>query len=122
MKIKVAINGFGRIGRTILRAHYENKKKHDLTIVAINGSGNAADNAHLLKYDSTHGKFNEDGSGIWAGYEPADQNEEKVIGVKCSNCALYAGGNVCEIIAMEVEPEGKCRFAVIPNGIVKKKK
>ena len=60
MKIKVAINGFGRIGRTILRAHYENKKKHDLEIVAINGSGNANDNAHLLKYDSTHGKFNEE--------------------------------------------------------------
>ncbi|MGI9083359.1 MAG: type I glyceraldehyde-3-phosphate dehydrogenase, partial [Candidatus Fonsibacter lacus] len=60
MTIKVAINGFGRIGRTILRAHYENKKKHDLEIVAINGSGNAQDNAHLLKYDSTHGKFNED--------------------------------------------------------------
>ena len=55
MKIKVAINGFGRIGRTILRAHYENKKKHDLEIIAINGSGNAEDNAHLLKYDSTHG-------------------------------------------------------------------
>ena len=59
MKIKVAINGFGRIGRTILRAHYENKKKHNLEIVAINGSGNAKDNSHLLKYDSTHGKFNE---------------------------------------------------------------
>ena len=59
MRIKVAINGFGRIGRTILRAHYENKKKHNLEIVAINGSGNAEDNAHLLKYDSTHGKFNE---------------------------------------------------------------
>lgn len=59
MTIKVAINGFGRIGRTILRAHYENKKKHDLAIVAINGSGNAESNAHLLKYDSTHGKFNE---------------------------------------------------------------
>jgi len=54
MTFKVAINGFGRIGRTILRAHYENKKKHDLEIVAINGSGNADDNAHLLKYDSTH--------------------------------------------------------------------
>ncbi len=49
MTFKVAINGFGRIGRTILRAHYENKKKHDLEIVAINGSGNADDNAHLLK-------------------------------------------------------------------------
>jgi glyceraldehyde 3-phosphate dehydrogenase len=60
MKIKVAINGFGRIGRTILRAHYENKKKHDLEIIAINGSGSAEDNSHLLKYDSTHGKFNEE--------------------------------------------------------------
>ncbi len=60
MTFKVAINGFGRIGRTILRTHYENKKKHDLEFVAINGSGNAQDNAHLLKYDSTHGKFNED--------------------------------------------------------------
>jgi glyceraldehyde 3-phosphate dehydrogenase len=58
MTIKVAINGFGRIGRTVLRAHYENKKKHDLEIIAINGSGNAKDNSHLLKYDSTHGKFN----------------------------------------------------------------
>jgi len=57
MKIKVAINGFGRIGRTILRAHYENKKKHDLEIVAINGSGDPENKAHLLKYDSTHGRF-----------------------------------------------------------------
>jgi glyceraldehyde-3-phosphate dehydrogenase/erythrose-4-phosphate dehydrogenase len=53
MTFKVAINGFGRIGRTILRAHYENKKKHGFEIVAVNGSGNAEDNAHFLKYDST---------------------------------------------------------------------
>lgn len=65
-----------------------------------------------------YGKFNEDGSGIWAGYESAENNEEKEIGVKCSNCALYMGGTQCEIIAFEVEPEGKCRFAVIPDGYV----
>ena len=57
MTIKVAINGFGRIGRNILRAHYEGKKKHDIQIVAINDLGNAETNAHLLKYDTAHGKF-----------------------------------------------------------------
>jgi glyceraldehyde 3-phosphate dehydrogenase len=59
MKIKVAINGFGRIGRTILRAHYENNKSHNLEFVAINGSGNSKINAHLLQYDSTHGTFSQ---------------------------------------------------------------
>ncbi|MSQ20536.1 MAG: type I glyceraldehyde-3-phosphate dehydrogenase [Betaproteobacteria bacterium] len=57
MTIKVAINGFGRIGRNVLRAHYEGKKKHDIQIVAINDLGNAETNAHLLKYDTAHGKF-----------------------------------------------------------------
>ena len=72
----------------------------------------------LASIAQQYGKFNEDGSGIWAGYEPAESNEEKVIGVKCSNCALYMGGTECEILAFEVEPEGKCRFAVIPDGYV----
>jgi hypothetical protein len=72
----------------------------------------------LVVIAEQYGKFDEDGSGIWAGYESAEENEEKVIGVKCSNCALYAGGNVCEIIAFDVEPDGKCRFAVIPDGYV----
>lgn len=57
MTINVAINGFGRIGRTILRAHYESKKKHDIRIVAINDLGNPQTNAYLAKYDTTHGKF-----------------------------------------------------------------
>ena len=56
--IKVAINGFGRIGRNILRAHYESGKKHGLQFVAINDLGDAATNAHLLKYDTVHGRFN----------------------------------------------------------------
>jgi glyceraldehyde 3-phosphate dehydrogenase len=57
MTIKVAINGFGRIGRMVLRAHYEGGKKHDLQFVAINDLGDAKTNAHLLKYDTAHGKF-----------------------------------------------------------------
>jgi len=55
--IKVAINGFGRIGRMVLRAHYEGGKKHGLQFVAINDLGDAQTNAHLLKYDTAHGKF-----------------------------------------------------------------
>jgi len=57
MTIKVAINGYGRIGRNILRAHYEGGKKHDLQIVAVNDLGDAKINAHLTKYDSAHGPF-----------------------------------------------------------------
>ena len=57
MTIKVAINGYGRIGRNILRAHYEGGKKHDIQIVAINDLGDPQTNAHLTKYDTTHGTF-----------------------------------------------------------------
>jgi glyceraldehyde 3-phosphate dehydrogenase len=57
MTIRVAINGYGRIGRNILRAHYEGGKKHDLQFVAINDLGNAQTNAHLTRYDTVHGKF-----------------------------------------------------------------
>ena len=57
MTIKVAINGFGRIGRMVLRSHYESGKKHGLQFVAINDLGDANTNAHLLKYDTAHGKF-----------------------------------------------------------------
>jgi glyceraldehyde 3-phosphate dehydrogenase (phosphorylating) len=57
MAIKVAINGFGRIGRNILRAHYEGSKKQGLQFVALNDLGDAKTNAHLLKYDTAHGTF-----------------------------------------------------------------
>ena len=56
-KIKVAINGYGRIGRNILRALYEGHRKSEIQIVAINDLGDAAINAHLTQYDTTHGKF-----------------------------------------------------------------
>jgi len=57
MSIKVAINGFGRIGRCTLRAIYELGLQNELEVVAINASGDLATNAHLLKYDTTHGRF-----------------------------------------------------------------
>jgi len=57
MTIKVAINGYGRIGRNVLRAHYEGGKRHPLQIVAINDLGDPKTNAHLTKYDTVHGKF-----------------------------------------------------------------
>jgi glyceraldehyde 3-phosphate dehydrogenase len=57
MTIKVAINGYGRIGRNILRAFYEGGKKHDIQIVAINDLGDSKTNAHLTRYDTAHGKF-----------------------------------------------------------------
>jgi glyceraldehyde 3-phosphate dehydrogenase (phosphorylating) len=57
MTIKVAINGYGRIGRNILRAHYEGGKKHPIQFVALNDLGDAQTNAHLTRYDSVHGKF-----------------------------------------------------------------
>ncbi len=57
MTIRVAINGFGRIGRNVLRAHYEYGKKNDVEIVAINDLGSLDILAHLTKYDTVHGKF-----------------------------------------------------------------
>ncbi len=57
MTIRVAINGYGRIGRNILRAHYEGGKKHPIEIVAINDLGDAKTNAHLTQYDTAHGRF-----------------------------------------------------------------
>ncbi len=59
MTIKVAINGYGRIGRNVMRALHESGRS-DIEIVAINDLGNAATNAHLTKYDTVHGKFNGD--------------------------------------------------------------
>ncbi|MFI3187832.1 MAG: type I glyceraldehyde-3-phosphate dehydrogenase [Methylococcaceae bacterium] len=57
MPIKVAINGYGRIGRNIVRALYESGRTNEIQIVAINDLGDANTNAHLTKYDSVHGKF-----------------------------------------------------------------
>jgi len=60
MAIKVGINGYGRIGRNILRALYEGKHGGDLKIVAINDLGDANTNAHLTRFDTAHGRFKGD--------------------------------------------------------------
>ncbi|HLB42894.1 MAG TPA: type I glyceraldehyde-3-phosphate dehydrogenase [Gammaproteobacteria bacterium] len=57
MSIRIAINGYGRIGRNILRAHYEKKSQKNIQIVAINDLGDVNTNVHLTRYDTTHGKF-----------------------------------------------------------------
>ena len=57
MPVKIAINGYGRIGRNVLRALYEGDKRDDLQIVAVNDLGDASTNAHLTRYDSAHGPF-----------------------------------------------------------------
>ena len=58
MGIKVAINGYGRIGRQVVRAIFDYKLQDQLDIVAINASGSIETNAHLTKFDTVHGRFN----------------------------------------------------------------
>lgn len=57
MTVRIAINGFGRIGRNVLRALYETGRRAEITVVAINELAEAAGMAHLLKYDTSHGRF-----------------------------------------------------------------
>lgn len=57
MAIKVGINGYGRIGRNVLRALYESRRNSEIQVVAINDLGDAATNAHLTRYDTAHGRF-----------------------------------------------------------------
>ena len=57
MAVKVAINGYGRIGRNVLRALYESRRTSEIQIVAVNDLGDAETNAHLTQYDTAHGKF-----------------------------------------------------------------
>src|SRR4026208_2363978 len=73
MSVRIAISGFGRIGRNVLRAIAEAKRR-DLAVVAVNDLFSARDNAHLLRYDSVHGRFpgevKVEGEGIDVGYGP----------------------------------------------------
>ena len=102
MTIKVAINGYGRIGRNVLRAHYEDGKKHDIAIVAINDLGSAETNAHLTRYDTAHGKFpgtigvegdamvvNDDRIQVFAQRDPA-QLPGSLASMSCSNARDFS--------------------------------
>lgn len=102
-------------------SHPKASKKKGMTASAgtilIPEEQELADTLYYLS--EKYGKFDQDGDGIWAGYEPASENEVASIGVNCQNCVFYQGGNECQIIALEVEPMGVCRFAVLPEGTVK---
>ncbi len=80
MSYNIAINGYGRIGRNILRALYESKKHKDLKIVAINDLGDVNTNAHLTKYDTVHGRFQ--------GDVRVDSNGLVINGDKIKVCAV----------------------------------
>src|SRR6188474_136580 len=86
MAIKVAINGYGRIGRNVLRAIYESGRNSEFQVVAINDLGDAATNAHLTQYDTAHGKF--------PGTVSADGNDLVVNG---DRIRVYAVRNPAEI-------------------------
>ena len=98
------------------------KKKSSAMSKALVASGLIPEEqalAEALDYiTSKYGKFDQDGDGVWAGYSTPEENDVKDIGVKCSNCVFYQGGDECKIIALDVHPDGKCRFAVIPEGVV----
>jgi hypothetical protein len=73
----------------------------------------------LIEITQKYGKFNDDNTGVWAGYTPAAENVENAkIGVKCGNCVFFNSPNGCSIIDSEVEDGGLCRFAVLPDGAV----
>lgn len=72
----------------------------------------------ILQIVATHGKFDDDNSGVWVGYTSAARNDKKDKGIYCEHCVFYAGGTECMIIAQPVEPEGMCRLAAIPDGVV----
>lgn len=73
----------------------------------------------ILEVVEKYGKFNDDNTGVWAGYESAEQNAENAaIGVKCGNCVFWEAPNGCKIIVAETEEGGLCRFAILPDGAV----
>jgi hypothetical protein len=71
----------------------------------------------LLKLAEELGPLDQS-EGIWIGYEDSSNNEDASIGVKCGNCALHKSSIACAIIAQQIEEEGICRLAVIPDGYV----
>ncbi len=72
----------------------------------------------LITIAEKYGKFNEDQTGIWADYHEPEDNPYAEMGVKCGNCVLYRGGEECAVVAFKVDPNGYCRFAVLPDGTV----
>jgi len=84
MTIKVAINGYGRIGRNILRALYESGRTNEIQIVALNDLGDVNTNVHLTKYDTVHGRFKADVS-IDGDYMIVNGNKIRVLAERDPN-------------------------------------
>jgi hypothetical protein len=103
-------------------AHPRSTKKSNSSLTASALIPEERDLANaILSVVQKYGKFNEDETGVWAGYTPAAENEVASIGVVCMNCVFYQEteeGDVCQIISLPIEDLGKCRFAVIPDGLV----
>lgn len=76
--------------------------------------------AEALRFISLkYGKLEDgDSTGIWVGYVEPENNEDKNIGVKCHNCYFYMGNEVCTIVKRQINHEGICRLAAIPDGLV----
>lgn len=98
--------------RTVTKEYIVSKLADDLS------ENEAALAQALVMVADRYGKFDEEGTGIWVGYESAEENDDAEIGVHCKNCVLYKGDGVCAILNMQVEEYAKCRFAVIPDGLV----
>lgn len=93
--------------------------KRDLSKIAEDIAEQEAALADALVFVAEKfGPYDAEGSGIWVEYESAEENDDKDIGVHCHNCVLYAGNGVCKILKQEVEHYAKCRFALIPDGLV----
>jgi glyceraldehyde 3-phosphate dehydrogenase len=84
MAIKVAINGYGRIGRNILRALYESGRTNEIQIIALNDLGDVNTNVHLTKYDTVHGRFKADVS-IDGDYMIVNGNKIRVLAERDPN-------------------------------------
>jgi hypothetical protein len=72
----------------------------------------------LVEISERYGKFDIEENGIWVGYQPAAENKDAAIGVKCENCMLYQSGDTCAILSFKIEDDAKCRFAIFPAGAV----
>lgn len=97
MTVRVSINGFGRIGRLVLRALFESNRT-DVEIVAINDLADAHTNAHLLKYDSVHGRFNGD---VQVDGKDLIINGKRVKGLQISDPKKLGWGELGVDVAME---------------------
>jgi hypothetical protein len=72
----------------------------------------------LIAVAEKFGPFDGENTGIWVEYESSEENDDASIGVNCKNCVLYSGDGICKILSQKVEDYGKCRFALIPDGLV----